>query len=94
MSKYVKGFLIGIFGLAVVFVLTVLVMGSINGRNFSDEIKSWGDSKQEEVVEPEDDTLTEEGENSDAELENNVGNETQTTAVITIMSNNDFKIAL
>lgn len=93
MSKQLRGFLIGIFGLAIVFVLTVLVMGSVNGRNFVDEIKSWGDSMQEEVVDPGDNTLTE-GENSDNEVEDNVENETQTTAVITIMSNNDFKIAL
>ena len=53
MNKGLKGFLFGLFVLVVGFVLTVLVMGSINNRSFIDEIKSWGDSSQESVIEDE-----------------------------------------
>lgn len=50
MSKYFKGFLIGVFGLAVTFCLVVLVMGSIRGHNFIEEIKSWDNSEQQQEI--------------------------------------------
>lgn len=41
MNKYVKGFIAGLILLAITFSVTVLIMGSIRGNNFVDEIKSW-----------------------------------------------------
>jgi hypothetical protein len=42
MSKQMKGFLFGTFVLVVLFFIVVSIMGACNGRNFVDEMKSWG----------------------------------------------------
>lgn len=41
MSKGFKGFLIGLFVLVIAFVVTVLIMASIHGVSFVEEIQSW-----------------------------------------------------
>lgn len=75
MKKGIIGFLTGLFVLAVGFCLTVLIMASANNRNFVDEIKSWGESQNEQVLP--DDELPE-------DIETETGNETETTAIILI----------
>lgn len=72
-----KGFLIGLTVIAVVFVLTVLIMASCNGRSFPDEIKSWG-AKEEQ-------TLPDESTENDSEDIVHASN--QSTVVVDIDSN-------
>ena len=96
MNKYLKGFIFGILGLAVVFCLTVLIMGSINNRNFVDEIKSWGQTEEETVTPDNENTDTGEGteEGTDEGTQTESGTGVETTAFITVMSNNNFRVAL
>lgn len=45
------GFFIGLFLLIFIFVVTVLIMASVNGRSFDQEILSWaGKSETVETV--------------------------------------------
>lgn len=81
MSKYLKGFLIGLFGLVVVFCMGVLISGSIRGNNFVDEIKSWGDTAEEQVVEaPKDEEITDGGETTDETTETTNTGDAETLA--------------
>lgn len=41
MKKGLLGFLIGLLVVAIVFVVTVLIMASVHGVNFIEEIQSW-----------------------------------------------------
>lgn len=50
MSKGFKGFIIGLFVLGITFVLTVLTMSSVHKTTFIDEIKSWGNTEKQEVI--------------------------------------------
>ena len=59
MSRGIKGLLTGIFVLAVGFILTVLIMSSIHKTTFVDEIKSWGNTEQQQEV-PENENQSEE----------------------------------
>lgn len=45
MNKGLKGFLIGILAVALIFVCTVLILASVHGVNFVEEIQSWFASK-------------------------------------------------
>ena len=51
MSKTIIAVTVTIILLALAFVVTVLIMGSIHDLSFVEEIKSWFDSS-EETVEP------------------------------------------
>ena len=50
MKKYIIGFIGGLLILAVVFCITVLVMGSLHDKSFTDEIKSWGETEEQETI--------------------------------------------
>lgn len=54
MSKKTKtaisGFSIGLFLLIFIFVVTVLIMSSVNGRSFDQEILSWFNKETAETV--------------------------------------------
>ena len=54
MSKKTKtaisGFFIGLFLLIFIFVVTVLIMSSVNGRSFDQEILSWFNKETAETV--------------------------------------------
>ena len=54
MSKKTKiaiaGFVIGLIALILAFVITVLIMSSINGRSFDQEILSWFNKETVETV--------------------------------------------
>ena len=54
MSKKTKiaiaGFVIGLIALILAFVITVLIMSSINGRSFDQEILSWFNKETAETV--------------------------------------------
>ncbi len=98
MSKQFKGFLWGMFILIVAFFITVSIMGAVNNRNFVEEIKSWGDSEQQEIVDDttNDNTSDEEGSSEETDGEEQTPESTEAvyegfkvlidenTAVITI----------
>ena len=96
MSKYLKGFIIGMFVIVVGFVLTVLIMASVNNRSFTEEIKSWGETEQsteipDNVIE---DDLTGEEDTEGEETNADEGTDTETQAVITLFNGNiNLKIA-
>lgn len=54
MSKKTKiaiaGFVIGLIALILAFVITVLIMSSVNGRSFDQEILSWFNKETVETV--------------------------------------------
>lgn len=54
MSKKTKiaiaGFVIGLIALILAFVITVLIMSSVNGRSFDQEILSWFNKETAETV--------------------------------------------
>lgn len=54
MSKKTKiaiaGFVIGLIVLILAFVITVLIMSSVNGRSFDQEILSWFNKETAETV--------------------------------------------
>ena len=52
MSKGLKGFLIGLFALVLIFIITVLIMASVHGVNFVEEIQSWFKAVEEVPKEP------------------------------------------
>jgi hypothetical protein len=64
LSKSLKGFLVGIFVLVVVFVLTVLIMASVHDTSFGAEISSWFNTKEEQEEQVDTDT-TEKGTTED-----------------------------
>lgn len=53
MSKTVVGIILSLIILALVFVVTVLILGSVHNLSFVEEIKSWFDTAEnaEPVVE-------------------------------------------
>lgn len=50
MSKTALGVIISLIIIALIFVATVLILGSVHGLSFTEEIKSWFDTV--ETVEP------------------------------------------
>lgn len=50
MSKILLGVILSLCIIALAFIVTVLVLGSIDGLSFIDEIKSWFETT--EAVEP------------------------------------------
>ena len=50
MSKTALGVIISLIIIALIFVAIVLILGSVHGLSFTEEIKSWFDTV--EVVEP------------------------------------------
>lgn len=50
MSKTVIGVIISLIIIALIFVAIVLILGSVHGLSFTEEIKSWFDTA--EAVEP------------------------------------------
>ena len=64
----IKGFVIGVFVLALIFVITVLIMASCNGRSFTEEISSWG---QEQTL-PEDTNTDKEQDSNNEQTEQDI----------------------
>ncbi len=48
--KYLKIIVISLFVVGLIFVSAVSIMASEHKKSFTEEIKSWGESQQEKVV--------------------------------------------